>query len=139
MIEEILQGIFNSIAVFLENGLLGVFGLVEIVKSDNVNNKYALIFVSLYTLAISTLYFSTKDKIHNLYNKKLKPTKRKQKPQKGSNTNSKSKIQKKSTSKRSNTSKKGSKNNKTEIKTTRSGATRINTKKELVTPGTKRK
>lgn len=137
MVGIFLEYIYTSILGFLEKLLLGLFGLVEIVNSDDINNKYALVLVFLFTFTSVTLYFIAKEDVKKIYHKAFKGTKKRPKSSKYKKRNSKSKTQKNNTSTKSTTSKKGNRKNKVETKTTRSGATRINTKKQIVTPGTK--
>lgn len=139
MVGIFLEYTYTSILGFLEKLLLGLFGLVEIVNSDDINNKYALVLVFLFTFTSVTLYFIAKEDVKKIYHKAFKGTKKRPKSSKNKKRNSKSKTQKNITSTKSTTSKKGNRKNKVETKTTRSGATRINTKKQIVTPGTKRR
>lgn len=87
IIEKILGFILIIAEKIVEACILGVFGLVDIVTSNDVSGKYTLILVVLFTSAVIVLinYFKENKDLFNIKKK------RKRKRSKSSNTNKKSK------------------------------------------------
>lgn len=113
LVEFMIEKIFGFILVIaekiLEACILGVFGLVEIVTSNDVSEKYTLILVVLFTISIIVLinYFRANKGFFNIKNKRKK---RKSSKIKSSKSNKKVSKPKTSQVKKSTTRKKAKKN-----------------------------
>ncbi len=131
---EITYAIITFIVTnILEVFMIGTFGLFSIINYGSVDSKYALIVSSIFAISVTILTFTfIKDK---------KTKKRKTGSRKKASKNTNTYKEKNTTKNKANTQKPktGKTKNKVNVKKTKGGATKINVKKEIPTPGIKKR